>query len=271
MNFRKVWVIMQSLLLSQLRATARRTASIRSLIRRPIVLVVLDVALFGVAAAAAYFVGSAIAGSSASELFSTFVSSALVILPAILLSIILLLGLVFEITSSYQFSSSDTVNWLPVASGEYVLASILSVVVYYSAVPAILIGGTMSLALTFGMFPAWEASTLLSISSVFLAAGVLELIRALLNRFSTSFYKKGGQAAVALRAVFGVAVIVVLQLLFYPSLYTHFVGAISASFGPAWFIPILWASVGVSALLNGSQSLGLSFAGMSVALTLVMI
>ena len=268
MNFKKVWIITKSLLLSQLRATAtNRRGSIRSIIRRPRILGLIDLLAFVIVAGLVYYVSSLVVGTSAQSLFAGFAKNAIVIMPAILIAMVLLFGLIFEITSSYQFSSSDTVNWLPVTAPEYVLASTLALLIYYSAVPVIVISGIFSLAYVFGMLQAWELAAILSLFGVFLSASVLEIIRAVLNRFSSSFYKKGGQAAVALRAVLGVMILVVFQIMFYPTFYTRFVGAVSPNFGPTWFVPILWASVSVSAFMAGSEGTWISFGVLSIALS----
>lgn len=268
MNFKKVWIITKSLLLSQLRATAtNRRGSIRSIIRRPRILGLIDLLAFVIVAGLVYYVSSLVVGTSAQSLFAGFTKNAIVIMPAILIAMVLLFGLIFEITSSYQFSSSDTVNWLPVTAPEYVLASTLALLIYYSAVPVIVISAIFSLAYVFGMLGAWELAAILSLFGVFLSASVLEIIRAVLNRFSSSFYKKGGQAAVALRAVLGVMILVVFQIMFYPTFYTRFVGAVSPNFGPTWFVPILWASVSVSAFMAGSEGTWISFGVLSIALS----
>ncbi len=271
MNFTKVWIITKSLLLSQLRATATsRRGSIRSIIRRPRVLGMLDVAAFVLATGAMFYISSLIVGTPIASTVAEYTKSGLVILPAIIMSMILLIGLIFEITSSYQFSSSDTANWLPVTASEYVLASALALVIYYSILPIVLIGGLMPLAYTFGLMQAWEYAVVLSIFGIFLGASVLEIIRAVLNRFSSSFYKKGGQAAIAIRAITGVLILVVFQLMFYPTIYTRFIGAVTSSFGPIWFVPILWASVSVAAFIDGSALVSVSFAMLSIALTLLL-
>ena len=272
MNFNKVWIIAKSLLLSQLRATAtgRRMGSIRSIIRKPRILALIDVAAFLIVSVLTYYIASLTTGTSFQAQLQSYVQSAIVIMPALLIAMVLLFGLIFEITSSYQFSSSDSVNWLPVTASEYVLASTLSLLIYYSVVPIIVIAGLFSLALTFGLVQAWELATLLSLFGVFLSASVLEVIRAVLNRFTSSFYKKGGQAAIAVRAIAGVFILVAFQIMFYPTFYTRFIGEISSNFGASWFIPILWASVSVAAFMSGNFATWIAFAALSIALTSVL-
>ena len=59
-DFRKAWRVLQVLLLSQLRAAAT-ARNVRSFIRRPMVLVVLDVVAFAIASGASYVVGGMLA------------------------------------------------------------------------------------------------------------------------------------------------------------------------------------------------------------------
>ncbi|MGI0091267.1 MAG: hypothetical protein ACREBS_06120, partial [Nitrososphaerales archaeon] len=189
-SFHKIWIITKSLLLSQLRAAAASRGggrkSMRSIIRRPLILGIIDVVGFALATGIAYYVGSEIASSAPPSLVS-FVSggvrSVIVILPAVILSIILVLGLVLEVSAGAQFASSDTVNWLPVRASEYVAASTLSLLIYYSIFPVIVLGATLSLAYVFGAIAAWELAAILSIFGIISSTSILEIARAVLNRF----------------------------------------------------------------------------------------
>jgi len=275
-SLRKTWIIANSLLLSQLRATAVRAGSrisLRSIIRRPLILGIIDVVGFSLAIGIAYYIGSSIASSPPSTLVtlvSNGVRSIIVILPAVILSIILVLGLVIEVSSGAQFASSDTVNWLPVTASEYVLASTLSLLIYYSIFPVVVLGATLSLAYVFGDLGAWELAAALSMFGIIASTSILEIARAVLNRFSTSFYKRGGRAAIALRALSGVIIIIMFQALFYPTVYEHFLGVITPSFGPTWLVPLLWASVAVTALLSSNLFVSLLFSLLAIGFAIVL-
>ena len=110
-SLRKTWIIANSLLLSQLRATAVRAGSRISCVqlsRRPLILGIIDVVGFSLAIGITYYIGSSIASSPPSTLVtlvSNGVRSIIVILPAVILSIILVLGLVIEVSSGAQFAS----------------------------------------------------------------------------------------------------------------------------------------------------------------------
>jgi len=275
-SLHKVWIIARSLLLSQLRATAVGATSrigVRSILRRPLILGIIDVVGFAFATGIAYYLGSSIASSAPRSLVSLVsggVRSFIVILPAVILTIILVLGLVLEVSAGAQFASSDTVNWLPVTAGEYVAASTLSLLIYYSVFPVVVLGATLSLAYVFGILNAWELAAVLSIFGIVASTSILEIARAILNRFSTSLYRRGGRAAIALRALFGVIVIILFQALFYPTVYEHFLGVITTSFGPTWLVPLLWASVAVTALLNSNLLVSTLFSLLAIGFAVVL-
>jgi hypothetical protein len=275
MSFHKTWIITKSLLLSQLRATAlsRGRAGVRSIIRRPLILVIIDVVGFVGAVVVTYYVGNLIVSSSPTTLldyFSSAVKNVIVILPAVILTIILVLGLVLEVSAGAQFASSDTVNWLPVTASEYVAASTLSLLIYYSVFPIVVLGATLSLAIVFGGLSAWALAAVLSIFGVIASASILEILRAVLNRFSSSFYKKGGRTAQVLRALGGVIILVLFQAMFYPTVYEHFLGVITPTFGPTWLVPLLWASVAVTALFGANMFVVVVFSILAVAFGLVL-
>lgn len=259
------------LLLSQLRASASTRASIRSIIRRPIFLVIIDIAVFAVASGISYAIGSFFSKSpNMNSFLLPLLGGAIITLPSFILGIVLLLGLVLEVSGGSQFTASDTINWLPITPSEYVIGSILTIFVYYSIAPVLMIALTLPLAFIYGMFSAWELATLLSIFGIIASASALEILRATLNRFSSSFYKKGGRGAIAARAVFGIMIIVVFQIFFNPNFYERIIGAITSNLGPSWFIPILWSSVSVAALLHGQSFVSASFALMFLVLTAVL-
>ena len=259
MKLEKVWRITQTLLISQLRASSTGRSA-RSFIRKPRVLAVLAVSIFALASGVTYLVGRTIVQTPLVDTVRPLVSGAIITLPAIVLGITLVFGLMLEIGGGSSASSSDTINWLPITAGEYVSGSILMVLAYYSVLPALLLGATISFAYLLGLFGAWELAAILSICGMLVAASILEILRAILNRFSSSFYKKGGRSAIAVRAISGVVLILIVQILFYPTFYQRIIGTISSTLGPYWFIPVLWSSVSVASLIQGQGFISLSFA-----------
>lgn len=222
------------------------------------------------AAGICYLAARAVAGTPYAATVEPLIANVIVILPAIILGIILLMGLVLEVSSGAQFASSDTVNWLPVTATEYVTASALSLVLYYSVIPVAALSATFSFSIVFGLGNAWLLAAVLSFFSIIVATSVLEILRAILNRFSSSFYKRGGKAAIVLRIISGILVLVVFQSIFYPSVYEHFLGVITSRFGPTWFVPVLWASVSVTSLIAGNAQTAALFAFFTVILSAVL-
>lgn len=259
MNYRKVWKIAQILLISQLRASASNR-NMRSFVRRPFVLIVLAIGIFTGTDIIGYIISYYTIGTPFALILKNFLTGAMVTIPSIVLATFLVLGLVLEVSGVSQAAASDTINWLPVSASEYVLGSILMFLALYAIAPAFLLGMTMSLSYFYGDFSEWELAAILSILGMLVSSSVLEIIRAVLNRFSSTFYKRGGRGAVAARAFFGVLVIVIFQVLFYPTFYERILGSITANLGPAWFIPVLWSSVSMAALFSGQLFLSTSFA-----------
>lgn len=234
------------------------------------VLGILDLVVMIAAAGLSYFAADAVVGTPYYATFLPLVKNIVVILPAVILGIILLMGLVLEVSSGAQFASSDTVNWLPVTASEYVSASALSLLLYYSVIPIAALSATFSFSVVFGLGSAWVLTACLSIFSVIISSSVLEILRAILNRFSSSFYKRGGRAAILLRIVSSILILVIFQSLFYPSVYEHFLGVITPSPGPTWYVPILWASVSVTSLINGNLETAALFAFLTILLSSIL-
>jgi hypothetical protein len=150
------------------------------------------------------------------------------------------------------------------------MASTLSLLIYYSVFPIVVLGITLSLAYLFGILYAWELAAVLSIFGIITSASILEILRAVLNRFSTSFYRRGGRAAIALRALSGAILIILFQAMFYPTVYEHFLGVITPSFGLTWLVPLLWASVAVTAVMSSSMFVALVFSLLAVGFSLAL-
>jgi hypothetical protein len=243
-------------------------SNFRAFYRRPRFLGILDVIVGGLAILIGYAVASGIHSSSLGSSFSGLLESVLVIMPAIVLGVLLVMGIVLEVSAGASFASSDTVNWLPVKASEYVAASAFSLLAYYSVFPVAIISATLPFSIVYGLQGAWALATFLSIFSIGISASVLEIMRAVLNRFSSSFYRRGGQAALAVRAIGGVIAIIAFQSIFYPTVYEHFLGVVTANVGPTWFVPILWASVSVIAFASGNFGVSVLFAILAVGLSL---
>jgi hypothetical protein len=169
-----------------------------------------------------------------------------------------------------QFSSSEMVNYMPISATEYVLASSLSATFMYLYILTAVLGITLALALRFNMLAVWAFSALLS--SFFMVVGgfVSEIIRALVNRVSSSFSKRGGRSAIISRAILIVFVLVVSQLFFNPNILYSVLGVFAPQIYVLWFIPVMWPSIVVMELANGSLLGAAIFSCLTVAFGLAL-
>ncbi len=229
------------LVTSQLRGGGRgRPAT--SLIGKPRVLLYID--LIGFAASfALLLVVLNYLPSEIDLLLRSLTVEALVGLPVFVASTLVLIGVLWEITAPYRFTSSDTVNWLPLRPSEYVLASTLSSAYTYSILLAVGWGVTLSLALTFDMETLWALSALMSLVAALIAGFAVEMLRSLTNRVSSSFYKRGGRSVLAIRLIVTVLALVVFQVIFNANLMLPLLQALVGAVYAFWFIPVLWPAL----------------------------
>ena len=112
-------------------------------------------------------------------------------------------------------------------------------------------------------------SLVFGVLGMFLGAFILEIIRAVTNRVSTTFYKRSGRTAVAVRMVVFIVLLVAFFLVsnvtFLFTVLQQFMGGI----GNAWFIPILWPSLAVMSYLSAEALPTLVYAASSIALVAV--
>jgi hypothetical protein len=194
---------------------------------------------------------------------------ALVGLPIMLTSAIIVAGLMFELGQSAGLSSSEPVNWLPVSPREYVAASALSVIVAYSPIFTLCLGVTLPLALKFDLMHAWPASALLSVIALLLGAFVLEILRAVMNRVSSTVYRRSGKVAVVSRLLLLVVLFVMVQLAFNPLILYQALGVIVGGVEAVWFIPMIWPSVAVMDFVKLEMLPAIMFSALSVAFALL--
>lgn len=268
MRLKVVYRVASVLVISQLRST-RRAARIRSMIARPLILGVVDVAAFVLTSLLVSAILNSILDLHEPSLLSLLPSvtvEGLTAIPLFVLSGIVTLGILYEVSVSAQFASADTVNFLPVTSSEYVLASSLSITYVYSPVWAICVGATLPLALAFGFLGPWLLMFALSFLALTTGGIMVEMLRAAVNRVSSAFYKRGGRSVIVGRLVITVAVIALFQLLVNPNFLLPVIEAIARSADIAWFLPFAWYSVAIQTSISGEFPRTLVFAGGSLIL-----
>jgi hypothetical protein len=184
---------------------------------------------------------------------------------------VLVAAVLFELSVSSKFASSDVVNWLPVSQTDYVTASVLSVSYMYSFLLALALGVTLPLAARAGILFAWGLSALLSVISLLAMGGLVEIMRAAINRVSSLVYGKAGRGTIVIRLVVTVIVILAVELGFNPTILSNLVGSFSGVVNAAFVVPFFWPSVSISYYLQGASILSIAFFGMSVFFALLVL
>lgn len=203
------------------------------------------------------------------ELMQPLAWQALVGFPIILTSAIIVAGLMFELGQTAGLSSSEAVNWLPVSPSEYVAASAISIATLYSVFFAVGVGVTLPLALEFGLMYVWPVAMLLSVLGMFLGAFIVEILRAAMNRVSSTVYGKRGRFGILSRLVLLVLLFVAVQMAFSPYILYAALGVIAAGVDVAWVVPVIWPSVALIRLIRLEMLPALAFVALSTAFTVL--
>jgi hypothetical protein len=161
------------------------------------------------------------------------------------------------------------VNWLPINPREYVAASAASTMFIYSPLLTLSLGCTLMLALGFGLLRFWPLMTVLSVLAVLLGALVVEVLRAVVNRVSSAFYKRSGKIAVATRLLLLMVVFVMVNMAFNPYVLYQALGAVISGVDLFWFVPMIWPSVALISLTRLDISAAAIFSALSAFFTVL--
>jgi len=239
----------------------------RSLLSNPLVIAFLDIVLFAVPFALVSYILPLIPTDLMSSVRPIAINS-LIVLPVILTSAVILAGILFELGQASGLASSEAVNWLPVSPGEYVVASTFSLVFTYSSFLSVSLGVTIPLALEFrvSIVPFF---VLVSVLAFFWGAVIVEALRSIVNRISTTLYKKSGRLGIILRIVLVIVLLVAVQIAFNPYILYVALSGVVAGVNLAWFVPIIWPSVAVASFLIPDVARTTVFALFSLLFTLL--
>ena len=276
MNPRKIFAITIALSKSQLRASrGGRTAL--SFLRKPSILLILDIAAFAICAVIGYagvtllkeFTGPAASAGSmrAYSDVENAVREALIFIPVFVPGMVLIAGLLFELNVSSKFSASDTVNWLPITQAEYVVASALSVAYNYSISVAIALGITIAPSVYFGYGWAWAGVALVSILTLFTGGALVEILRAATNRVSSVVMKRARRGALFFRLALMVVIILIFETVFNPTILISVVNTLSGSLSVFVFIPLFWGALAIEGIVNGEPLRVLVFSAGTIGFT----
>jgi len=268
----RVYSIALILAKSQLRM-GRSGRGGEGIFRNPSIVAVLDAVCFVACAAIGFFIAGAILALPASEIapIATALEEILVFVPALVPSVVLVAGVLFELNVSSKFASSDSINWLPVTQFEYVVASTLSVAYNYSVVPSVIMGLTLVPAVRLGYGATWVEMLLLSCVSLLYGGAIVEILRAAVNRVSLAVMSRARRGALVLRLAATIGVILVVEVIFNFAFLLDIVGRFQSALGAAAFVPVLWASVAVRASETGDAVQNLLFSVATVVFSVAMV
>jgi len=239
-----VITLSSALLKSYLRSSQRASVSFFS---RPWVMLFIDIVLFAAPAILLQYVVGALSPSIIAALVP-LVLQAMISLPVLMTSAMIVSGLMFELGQGSAISSSEAVNWLPVSPREYVAASALSTSSLYSAFPALAAGITLPLTAKLGLFYLWPVAMVLSTLSLLLGALIVEVLKAIMNRVSSTVYKRSSRFAMATRLVALILLFSLVQIAFQPYFLYWVLGIIVSGIEVAQIIPLVWPSVALISL-----------------------
>ena len=261
------WPLAVVLTKSQLRSR-QRNKFLAKLFGNPKFIFIVDILILGILGTIGYYVTS--------DLPSEFIAAtgrliveALVGIPTATTFMMILLGILSELSQPIQSTSADLVNWLPIAPSDYVLGSTLSLSYTYSFLPASLLGLTLGPALYLGYGPILVASALMGVLSLFVGASAVELIRAVTNRISSSFYRKSGRSGIFVRLTLTIIMLVVLQLVLSGRIIVSILGRLNQTVAADWYVPVMWPSLTIQSLNAKGSLTPLGYGALSLAFMLI--
>ena len=177
---------------------------------------------------------------------ATFFMQFSIFLPSLMALAAIMFGILFDV---YTTGSTDMINWLPLRPSEYVLASTLALTYFLAPMLALFFGATFGIALSLNLVDIWLVSLSFGLLGMFSGTFLTEILRAVTNRVSATFYKRSGRTGIAVRTLAGIIVLVAFILIFNVNVLLivlqQFVGGVSN----AWFIPTLWPSLAILSYL----------------------
>jgi hypothetical protein len=231
-------------------------------------MLLVDAALFAAPLAFMWYIVGMIPESMTTVL-AGLVTQAMIGIPVLMTSAVIVAGLMFELGQGSAISSSEAVNWLPLTPGEYVVASALSTSFIYSEILAITAGLTLPLAFRSGLFDFWPPAMMLSLLSLILGALIVEILRSVMNRVSSTVYRKSSRLGMITRLVALILLFVVIQIAFQPYLLYYVLGQLTAGVETVWVLPIVWPAIALISFTGRDLLRAALFSGLSVGFTLL--
>ena len=257
MDLHRVRRLTEILVTSQLRS-GRSSSDPKAFFGRPVVLAALDAGAFLLAFGLSEFVVASV--DLGPDTLGRVVTSVAPFLPLVAASVVLVAGVMFELTTTAKFSGSDAANWLPLTPSEYVASSASAIAYTYSPGVALILGALLPVALAGHVLGLFALAALLCAVGLFEAAVLIEMIRALTQRAGTVTLGRRGHLALVLRAAVLVLVVLAIQILFNPVFLFGSLQALSSVTVVSAFVPLLWPTEALVLWGEGSLLASMAFA-----------
>lgn len=257
MNLHHVRRLAGTLVASQLRS-GRSSSNPRSFFGQPQLFAVIDVGVF-LGAFGLLEWGLSSGGLSSADA-GTVSRTFLPFLPMLAIGVVLVAGIMFELTTTAKFAGSDAANWLPISSLEYLLASVSAIAYTYSPALALTLGALLPVAALGGATGLYVFSAVLSVVALFEGAILVEMVRAATQRAGSVAAGRRGHLNLVLRALVLIVAILLLQLAFNPvfllGITQHLasVGIVTA------LVPFFWATQALTLAVEGNLGAAFGFA-----------
>ena len=249
MDVPRIRRLAEVLVASQMRS-GRSGSDPRSFFGRPRAILVADAVVFLLLFAGAETV-TAFLHRVDPALVSAIAPRILAFLPLLALSIVLIAGVMFELSTTSRFASSDAANWLPITPVEYVLASSLAAAFSYSITLSLALGVGLGVAVVASLVGPYVLAAVLSTAALFFGGVLIEILRSSTQRISSVVAQRTGRATLVLRILLFLVVILGFESAFNPVFLLSFLQAVS-TLGPwSYAVPLFWPSRAVDALVAG--------------------
>ena len=262
MRLHRVRRLAATLIASQLRS-GRSGSDPRSFFGRPALIGLIDgglfLAAFGLAAVG--LEGSHLSVSQLGSLTASF----LPFVPLAAVGVVLVAGLMFELTTTANFASSDAANWLPISPAEYLAASVSAIAFTYSPAVALILGALLPIAFQGGNGLLYAATALFAVVALFEGAILVEMVRSATQRASNITAGHRGQVNLVLRAFVLILVILLLELAFNPVFLVALAQRLSTVALVTAVLPFFWSTEALTQWAGGNVNVGTGFAVAQVA------
>jgi hypothetical protein len=191
---------------------------------------------------------------------------------SVLPTLVLGISIVFTLFQQVQLAgkaSSQVMYWLPITWQEHTLASILANLL---GLPAAIVVGLSSGIAIFGALDGLILQALLTVlimvAAAFLASSITEILRILQVRFTGAVYKSSGKAAIWLRLIGSLLVVVIFYVIYFYAISgtSTFISSLTSAQNGAWYVPLVWPALVISYIAKALYLQSLLFITLSAAL-----